>query len=114
MRDKYLTYSLELSLNWIGHFNDGNGDFFSVINGTRGLFYYPREGKELLDLPKGSENKHLSPSSGFRRPMKGRRTLYFASPYHNRSLNVLAVLCPQKAGILRACLKSKSSLEFNS
>lgn len=53
---------------------------FLVTNETQRPFFFniQERVKELLDLPKGSENKNLSPSSGFRRTK-----LYFAKPYYN-------------------------------
>lgn len=52
---------------------------FLVINGTQGPFFNIQERvNELLDLPKGSENKNLSLSSGFRRTK-----FYFTKPYYN-------------------------------
>lgn len=81
---------------------------FLVIYGTRGLLgTSKRESKELLNLPRISLNKNLSPSSGFRR-----RKLYFASPCYNVVFQWTSSYIPPV--ILRAHLKSKSPLECNS
>lgn len=94
---------------------------FLVINETRRFCLMFKRVEQLLDLLKGSESKNWRQDNGFRGTNEGfrgmgleeRMKLYFAAPAGSLAFQCVVVLVHHNSAILRACLKSKNSLECN-